>query len=201
QGVIDGEAATEAREAELAVNTDGKRDRSGIPLGAYFIDVVRGQLEDRFGEELYRSRLRIHTTLDRDAQRSAEKELEGQVERLDKQVRQGDGELQGAVVVLEATTGDVLALVGGRNPATSRYNRALLAQRQVGSAFKPFVYAAALQDGVPTSQLVLDAPLRMELSRNDVWEPENYDGTYEGNVSLRHALVRSRNIPTVRLAA
>src|SRR5690606_21020254 len=98
-------------------------------------------------------------------------------------------------------TGDVLALVGGRDRAQSRYNRATLARRQIGSSFKPFVYAAALSDGIPTSQLVLDAPLRMELSRNDVWEPENYDGTYEGNVSLRHALVRSRNIPTVRLAA
>jgi penicillin-binding protein 1A len=102
---------------------------------------------------------------------------------------------------MEAATGDVLALVGGRDAATSRYNRATRAQRQVGSAFKPFVFATALAEGVPTSQLVLDAPLRMELSRNDVWEPENYDGMFEGEVSLRHALVRSRNVPTVRLAA
>lgn len=201
QGVIDGEAAVEARAEELEARTGKNLDRSGIPLGAYYIDIVRGLLEDRFGEELYRSRLRIHTTLDQSAQRAAEKELAAQLKRLDGQVRDGEGDLQGAVVVMEAATGNVLALVGGRDPATSRYNRALLARRQVGSAFKPFVYAAALQDGIPTSQLVLDAPLRMELSRNDVWEPENYDGTYEGNVSLRHALVRSRNIPTVRLAA
>ncbi|HEX6308397.1 MAG TPA: PBP1A family penicillin-binding protein [Longimicrobiales bacterium] len=201
QGFIDAEEAEEARSAKLAVRTNGRRDRSGVPLGAYFIDVVREQLEDQFGEEMYRSRLQIHTTLDRTAQRAAEKELEAQLERLDGRVRDGDGPLQGAVVVMEASTGNVLALVGGRDPTSSRYNRATLAQRQIGSAFKPFVYAAALTDGIPTSQLVLDAPLRMELSRNDVWEPENYDGTYEGNVSLRHALVRSRNIPTVRLAS
>ena len=201
QEVIDAETAAEARAEELAVNTSSERDRAGIPLGAYYIDIVRGLLEDRFGEELYSSRLRIHTTLDQRAQRSAEKELEAQLKRLDGQVRKGEGDLQGAVVIMEAQTGDVLALVGGRNPATSRYNRALRGRRQVGSAFKPFVYAAALQDGIPTSQLVLDAPLRMELSRNDVWEPENYDGYYEGNVSLRHALVRSRNVPTVRLAS
>jgi penicillin-binding protein 1A len=162
---------------------------------------VRDILEDHFGEELYRSRLRIHTTLDQRAQRAAEKELETQLKQLDSRVRKGDGDLQGAVVIMEASTGNVLALVGGRDPTTSRYNRAIHARRQVGSAFKPFVYAAALDDGIPASQLILDAPLRMELSRNDVWEPENYDGSYEGNVSMRHALVRSRNIPTVRLAS
>jgi membrane carboxypeptidase/penicillin-binding protein len=67
----------------------------------------------------------------------------------------------------------------------SRYNRARHARRQVGSAFKPFVFAAALQEGIPTSQLVMDVPLRMQLSRNDVWEPSNYDGRFEGQVSLR----------------
>jgi penicillin-binding protein 1A len=200
QGVIGAEEAAEARATELATRTGGTVDRSGIPLGAYYIDIVRAQLEDHFGEELYRSRLRIHTTLDQGAQRAAEKELAAQLERLDDRVRKGDGELQGAVVLMEAETGNVLALVGGRDPAVSRYNRALLGRRQVGSAFKPFVFAAALQDGIPTSQLILDAPLRMELSRNDVWEPENYDRTYEGNVSLRRALVRSRNVPTIRLA-
>jgi penicillin-binding protein 1A len=102
---------------------------------------------------------------------------------------------------MEAATGDVLALVGGADPTASRYDRARHARRQVGSAFKPFVFATALQEGIPTSQVILDSPLRMELSRNDVWEPSNYDGRFEGNVSLRHALVRSRNIPTIKLAA
>jgi 1A family penicillin-binding protein len=200
QRLIDAEMAASAREAELAVRTNNNRNREGVPLGFSFIDAIRESLEDRFGESLYRSRLRIHTTLDPVAQQAAEQELERQLDNLSGRVRRGDGELQGAVVLLEAATGDVLALVGARNPTTSRYNRAVNARRQVGSAFKPFVFAAALEEGVPTSQLVLDAPLRMQLSRNDVWEPSNYDGTYEGNVSLRHALVRSRNIPTIRLA-
>jgi membrane carboxypeptidase/penicillin-binding protein len=164
------------------------------------VDLVRDALEERFGERLYRSRLRIHTALDPVAQRAAERELEAQLGTLSGRVRAGEGELQGAVVIMEAATGDVLALVGGRDPTTSRYDRATRGMRQVGSAFKPFVFATALQEGVPTSQLLLDAPLRMRLSRNDVWEPSNYDGRYEGNVSLRHALVRSRNIPTIRLA-
>jgi 1A family penicillin-binding protein len=201
QQLIGEEAASQARETELAARTNGRRDRSGVPLGAYFIDIVRDALEEQFGETLYRSRIQIYTTLDPVAQRAAEKELEAQLTTLDSRVRKGDGALQGAVVVLEAATGDVLALVGGRDPTTSRYNRAIHGRRQVGSAFKPFVFAAALAEGIPTSQLVLDAPLRMQLSRNDVWEPSNYDGVYEGEVSLRRALVRSRNIPTVRLAS
>jgi 1A family penicillin-binding protein len=200
QQLIAADEAAAARGTALAAVTNGGRDRSGVPLGAYFIDVVRDALEDRFGESLYRSRLRIHTTLDPVAQRAAERELERQLEQLDARVRKAEGGLQGAVVVLEARTGDVLALVGGRDPTTSRYNRATNGRRQVGSAFKPFVFAAALDEGIPTSQLVLDAPLRMQISRNDVWEPGNFDGRYEGVVSLRHALVRSRNVPTVRLA-
>ncbi|HSJ26125.1 MAG TPA: PBP1A family penicillin-binding protein [Longimicrobiales bacterium] len=201
QRLVDSVAVAEARATELVVRTDSERNREGVPLGFSFIDAIREMLEDRFGENLYRSRVRIHTTLDPVAQRAAERELERQLDDLSGRVRSGEGELQGSVVVMEAGTGDVLALVGARNPTTSRYNRAIHARRQVGSAFKPFVFAAALDEGIPTSQLVADVPLRMQLSRNDVWEPSNYDGTYEGDVSLRHALVRSRNIPTVRLAS
>jgi 1A family penicillin-binding protein len=200
QRLVDGEAAGQARSSEVAVRSGSSRNREGVPLGFSFIDAIREMLEEQFGESLYRSRLHIHTTLDPVAQAASERELERQLDHLSGRVRQGEGELQGAVVVMEAVTGDVLALVGARNPTTSRYNRAISGRRQVGSAFKPFVFAAALQDGIPTSQLVSDTPLRMQLSRNDVWQPSNYDGTFEGDVSLRHALVRSRNVPTVRLA-
>lgn len=201
QRMVDEEQVATAREAEVVVADRTARSRSSVPVGAYFIDIVRDQLEDRFGEALYRSRLRVYTTVDAAAQRSAEQEIRAQIERLEGRVRSGAGELQGAVVVMEAGTGDVLALVGGREAATSRYNRAIHARRQIGSAFKPFVFATALQEGVPTSVHLLDTPLRMELSRNDVWQPENYDGNFEGDISLRQALVRSRNVPTVRLAA
>jgi 1A family penicillin-binding protein len=199
-GLATPDEAAEAREAPLAARVDG-RDRSGIPLGAYFVDVARDQLEAQFGESLYRQRLVVHTTLDTLAQAASERELAAQLGVLDGRVRGGEGELQGAVVILEAHTGDVLALVGGRDPATSRYNRATKGRRQVGSAFKPFVFAAAIARGIPTSQLLLDTPLRMQLSRNDVWQPSNYDGRFEGEIALRQALVRSRNVPTVRLAA
>jgi penicillin-binding protein 1A len=200
QGFLSADEAAEAKESELEVDEDGQRDRSGVPLGAYFIDVIRPELEDRFGEALYRSRLHIYTTLDPIAQRAAEEELEKQLAALDKRVRKGEGELQGAAVFLDASTGEVLALVGGRDPTESRYNRAVRGRRQMGSSFKPFVFAAALGEGVPTSKVLLDLPLEMQVSKTDVWMPSNYDGEYEGQVSLRQALVRSRNVPTVRLA-
>ena len=198
---IDAEAAEEARATEIRVRDRPVSGADDDVVGEWFIDVVRAQLEDHFGDRLYRSRMRIHTTMDVRAQRAAEEELTKQLRSLDGRVRKGDGPLQGAVVLLDARSGDVLALVGGRDHDASRYNRAVLGQRQVGSAFKPFVYAAAIGEGFPPSQLIDDSPLRMELSRNDVWEPRNYDGRFEGAVSMRQALVRSRNIPTIRLAA
>ena len=200
QGLVDSMEVRDARDAELAVHEGDARERSALPLGTYFIDVVRDLLEERFGEWLYQAPRHIHTTLDPVAQRAAEQELTTHLNALDGRAGGGEGALQGAVVILEASTGDVLALVGGRDPATSRYNRAVLGARQLGSAFKPFVYAAALAEGIPTSHVLMDEPFTMQLSRNDIWQPSNYDNRYEGPVSLREALVRSRNVPTVRLA-
>ncbi len=200
QGIITPREAELARDAKLRVPQEPPSSRADAQLGAYFIDVVRNMLDDKFGDELYSSRLRILTTLDITAQRAAEEELDKQLRSVSTRVRAGDGALQGAVVVMEAKTGDVLALVGGRDHKKSRYNRAILAQRQIGSAFKPFVYATAIAEGVPASEIISDEPLYMKISEGNVWSPKNYDGTFEGAVSVRDALVRSRNIPTVNLA-
>lgn len=185
--------------------------------GPYFVEAVRRELEAQFGEELYRSPLRIHTTLDRELQRAAGEELVRQLEAVE-EGRMGtfsgprfpsiEGEegraraahLEGAVVVLDPSTGDVLALVGGRDHHTSRFNRALRAQREMGSAFKPFVYAAALAGGRVASQPLADRPFTYASAGNSPWSPRNSDGGFEGQVSMRRALAESLNIPTVRLA-
>jgi membrane carboxypeptidase/penicillin-binding protein len=98
-------------------------------------------------------------------------------------------------------TGDLLALVGGRDFQQSRFDRATRALRQPGSAFKPFVFAVALREGYAPSQHIADTPLRMDLPGGEVWEPRNFEGEFEGDVTLRQAIVRSKNVPTVRLAA
>jgi penicillin-binding protein 1A len=158
-------------------------------------------LEDRFGEELYRSRLRIHTTLDPVAQRAAEKELEAQLKQLRRTRAQGRRRAAGLVVMLEARTGDVLALVGGRDPTVVAVQPRTLARRQVGSAFKPFVFAAALQEACPRASSCWTRRCACSSRATTCGSRRTTTAAYEGEVSLRHALVRSRNIPTIRLAS
>jgi penicillin-binding protein 1A len=101
---------------------------------------------------------------------------------------------------MEAGSGDVLALVGGRDFGHSRFNRAIDGRRPVGSAFKPIVVLAALREGFVASQPILDRPFTLVQAGSPAWTPQNYDGEHRGPVSLREALVRSLNIPTARLA-
>ena len=91
--------------------------------------------------------------------------------------------LQGAVVAIEASTGDVLAWVGGRDFRHSHFDRVKQARRQAGSAFKPFVYAAALQSGRALNQTLVDEPLRISIDNRRAWEPKNFDGTFDGRVT------------------
>lgn len=218
-------AAAAAREP-LGLRSPPERPRARPMFARYFAEEVRRQLEERFGESLYTTPLRVWTTLDLEAQRAAEEELERQLRTIEsgrlgrvskapsRGHRGGHGsaaseagegsrstpDLQGAVVALEAASGDVLAWVGGRDYAASQFDRVARARRQAGSAWKPFVYAAALARGIALSQPIADTPLVVPLAGGGAWEPRNYDGTFAGRVTLRQALAQSRNVPTVRLA-
>lgn len=194
QDVISEDAAERARNRRLGVTREAPSLRQREANTGYFIQLVRRQLEQEFGEDLYRKRLRIFTTLDINAQRAAERALRNTLDRID-----GDKSLQGSIVIMETLTGDVLAMVGGRDYRASSYNRAILARRQAGSAFKPFVFAAALADGMPPSQPILDAPYTF-VSDGKEWQPGNFDGRYRGRITMREALVESRNVASVRLA-
>jgi penicillin-binding protein 1A len=108
-------------------------------------------------------------------------------------------EVSGAIVALEPLTGRVLAMVGGFSFDQSQFNRATQALRQPGSSFKPFVYAAALDNGYTPSSVVLDAPIEISTGTS-VWRPENYEGKFYGPSTLRFGIERSRNVMTVRLA-
>ena len=215
QGVVDSVAAEEARGTRLTVVKRPPVERDPDGVAPYFIDEIRKALERRYGSELYHGRIRVHTTIDRDLQVALEEELEKQLRAVERGAygrfrhpgyqagRTGAPEttyLQAAAVMLDAHTGDVLAMVGGRDHDQSPYDRALLGQRQLGSAFKPFVYAAALREGWTTVDQIEDEPLRLVMDGGQVYEPHNYDDSYSGEVTLRDALVRSLNVPTVRLA-
>lgn len=209
-------AADEARRAPLGLSR-GEEHEEDPGFAPYFVAEVRRRLEESFGGELYDQPLLVQTTLDRNLQKAAEEELKAQLRAIEAGKlgsfdgpRRGedgairpDGEpayLQGAAVAMEVGTGDVLAWVGGRDFRDSQFDRAARGRRQAGSAFKPFVYAAALAQGLPLSEPLADRPLRVRFRDGRVWQPRNFTGRYEGEVTLRDALVRSKNVATVRLS-
>jgi penicillin-binding protein 1B len=174
----------------------------------YFTDYVRAELERRFGER--GESTGVLTTLDLPLQRFAEAAVGRGLDRLETAsppLRRAEParRLQAALVALDAATGEIRALVGGRDYAQSQFDRAALARRQPASAFKPFVYLAALRrrgDGPPpltAASFVDDLPVTVPVGR-DTWSPRNYGDRYEGRVSVRHALEHSLNAATVRVA-
>ncbi len=110
-----------------------------------------------------------------------------------------DSGLQGSLMTVDNASGEVLAMVGGRDFNLSQFNRATQAERQVGSSFKPYVYAAAVEDGARPEETIVDAPVTFSTAVGP-YTPHNYDDTFEGPVSLLHAFADSRNIPAVKLA-
>jgi penicillin-binding protein 1B len=176
--------------------------------GAYFVDLVRGELEAQRGAlALGRDGLRIVTTLDWRLQRAAEAAVRAGLAALERDhasLRRAGAPLQAALVALDPGAGDVLALVGGRDHATSPFNRAAAARRQPGSLFKPVVALAAFArrgPGLPPLGLespLLDRPLRVARPEG-VWAPTNFDRRFRGRVSVREALEQSLNVPIARL--
>ncbi len=198
-----------------------RSDFSGV--AEYFVEYVRQILQARFGQDLYRLGYRVYTTLDLDMQLSAECALETQLraveampqfrhdtyeEYLEEKAQNGgsgDDErantpyLQGLMVTLEAQTGAIRAMVGGRDFGDNKFNRVTQGERQPGSTFKPMVYSAALRLGYPLSQIVVDDPFALDVPGQDLWTPQNYDLTFAGPHTLRWHLYQSRNIPAIKL--
>jgi penicillin-binding protein 1B len=172
-------------------------------LAPYFVDYVNRVVESKLeaGGPKDESGLRVYTTLDLDLQGLAEAALTRQLARLDK-MYQGRGVTpQAALVALDPKTGDVLAMVGGRDYASSQLNRATDAARQPGSVFKPIVYAAALESGLSPMEMYTDAPREFVYDRRSVYRPANYGGGYAmRDVTMRTGLVKSLNVVTVDVA-
>jgi penicillin-binding protein 1A len=159
------------------------------PAGAgWFADWVAGDSADLVPED---ADALVRTTLDSRLELLAETRLAAMLDGPGAAARAG----QGAVVILDAETGAVRAMVGGRDRGSSSYNRAVLARRQPGSAFKPFVWLAALERGLHPDDTVEDAPLDL-----GGWSPHNFDGRYRGTVTLEQGLAQSLNTVAVRLA-
>lgn len=184
------------KEAELLSATEyqkalkmplGKEKDSSVKDGAYFADWVYSQVNDYVGErdkDIY-----VLTTLDQHLQEKASKILAQTIA-----ANKAKNVSQGAVVIMDRN-GAVKAMVGGLNYNQSQFNRAVQAQRQAGSSFKPFVYLTALQNGYTPDSLIDDAPISI-----NGWKPENADKKYYGKITLRTALAKSLNLATINLA-
>lgn len=207
-----GLAPAQAIEAARAEKLSLASGSGGYGAAPHAVDFVRAELAELYSAKvLTEDGLQIHTTLDTRWQARAEHALRSGLERLERQVPAVRGQrrqraLEGVVLVTRPATGEVLAMVGGRDYRQSQFNRAVQAHRQPGSCFKPFVYAAGFEQavrgdesGLTPATLLDDSPVELT-SGGRKWKPENYDGLYRGWVSARQALEESLNVPTVRAA-
>ncbi len=204
------EEAAQAKDVPISLRPRGLRPNEA----PYFVEEVRKEIEARFGSQsLYRDGLQIYTTLDLGFQQIANRDLEEWLEVLEEEYdyeytlsnydpdsmpRSPIPYLEGALLAVERTTGYVKAMIGGRNFYHSQFNRAVQAWRQAGSAFKPFVYTAAIDNGFTPSYRILDAPIVVEAG-DTIWRPSNYDEKFLGLTTLRRGLALSRNLVAVRL--
>jgi penicillin-binding protein 1A len=223
EGFITKEQYLEAKFEPIILEASTSRQTM---LAPHFAEYVRRQLIDRYGYDmLYKGGLKVYTTIDLDMQKAAEAAVAGGLVTLDEKhgarapehtdqdlpremldARQAGALPQGlatevvqaALVAIDPATGEIRAMVGGRDFEKSEFNRAVQARRQPGSGFKPIVWAAALEAGMTPSDRILDAPVVFHF-RDKVWEPENYEERFYGPTTLREALEHSRNIVSIRL--
>lgn len=235
-GVLDKATVKEVSAQSVVANPH--IPRAGV--GAYFIEMVRKYVSDKYGTNLlYNGGLEIYTTLDPLAQDSAENAAEVQCQVLQKRLNRmfldssrADRTLnirrdvflanfdsiynsnseqfkdfpdslklrkaQISVIALEPSTGAIRVLIGGRNFAESKFNRAIMARRQPGSSFKPIVYTAALENGYHPASVVLDQPITLMTPEGE-WRPENYDRVFNGPITIRNALAKSINLVAIQV--
>ena len=214
QGVLTTEEAAHWKEEPVPLES-ADRPRADAP---YFAEWVRQIVEDRFGPRLYTDGLEIYSTLDPDIQAAAQSAMENGWRRIearpgyrhityDEFAEANEGAdfdripyLQGMFVAVEPETGAVRAMIGGRDHVHSKFNRATQGRRQAGSAFKPIVYAAALENGIPASEVIVDGPVVLDQVDGTTWRPSNYEPEFLGPIMIRDALAKSINTVAIKLA-
>lgn len=201
QGVISPLHYKKSIQRPLAVTT--ARSLAGVRFPA-FMDLIKRQLRSRFSADiLMQEGLQIYSTLDPQVQIAAETSVQQSLTQI--QHRAHDVPVQAAMIVTDTATAEVLALIGDRDVTYHGFNRALDASRQIGSLIKPAIYLAALnsaeygENNFHLSSVLSDTTLSLKFRNGDIWQPQNYDHQFRGDVILHDALVYSYNVPSVRL--
>jgi len=194
-GIISPAAARKAFKQKILLKNPANRRA----MNGYFARYVRSRLEPRYGKKaLMHDGLRVYTTLDLRLQSAAAQALKEGTRALQK--RHPTHKVpQGALIALDTASGRILAMVGGTDYNKSQYNRAVLANRQPGSVFKPLVYATAFEKGLSPGFIIDDKPLSIRNSKGNIWTPENYSKKFYGPTTLRDGLIHSRNIVAIKL--
>jgi penicillin-binding protein 1A len=197
-GYITPEEMKKASAEPLKLRTIRPKDK----MTAYFVESVRRYVQDKYGADaLYKEGLSIYTTLDLKAQKYAGEAVARGLKELEERNKYPPGLVQGALLCMDVKTGAIRAMIGGRDFNKSEFNRATQSRRQPGSAFKPIIYTAAFDKGLTPATVFVDAPIAIEdVSQPDgMWRPKNFDGKFMGPITMRTALVLSRNVVTVKI--
>ncbi len=201
----------ELREAEKSPIEFVQSENITKERAPYFVEHIRRMLEKKYGADfLYKYGVRIETTLDLSMEQAAHDAVRKGVEAYEKRAGEIDNStrVQAALLGMHPYSGHIKAMVGGRDFRESQFNRAVQAQRQPGSAFKPIIYAAALDKGYTPASIIVDSPVVYEVEEFDeetgekeysFWEPQNYDKSFYGPITFRKALTQSRNIVTIKI--
>jgi penicillin-binding protein 1A len=206
-GKLKPDQAKRAGSADVALVPPERRRTTG----QYYLEYVQQLLEQQYGADIvFKGGLQVYTTLSPTMQLKAEEALRDGLHALESRrvaaaARAGAetpvvDRPEGALLAIEPQTGYIKAMVGGYDFFKSEFNRAVQARRQPGSAFKPFVYIAALETGLTPASLVDDSPVEYAVGRNGrPWKPDNYDRTFRGIITLQQALEESVNVAAVRV--
>ena len=197
-------ASAEAIKATKTPYVIRAKEKPFIEKAPHFVEYVRRYVEEKYGKDaLYKNGLQIFCTADLYFQKTAQEAVEVGLKEIEKREKYPSADMslapEGALICFDLETGYVKAMVGGRDFRKSQFNRVIQARRQTGSAFKPIVYASALDRGFTPASIIVDSPIVFEWG-DKKWKPKNFEGRFSGPTTLRNALTHSVNIVTVKIA-
>ncbi len=201
EGLVSPSEALKAAQTPYLIRS---KPKPSTEKALHFVEYVRRYVEEKYGRDmLYKDGLQVFSSVDLDIQETAQEAVESGLREIEKRGKYRSNDMplipEGALICFDLETGYVKAMVGGRDFRKSQFNRVTQARRQTGSAFKPIVYASALDKGFTPASIIVDSPIVFEWG-DSKWKPKNYEGKFSGPTTLRNALTHSVNIVTVKIA-